>query len=66
MRNNNGTIERKYVILPIAAVLVRLLMGMISMAFTKHYALSIMSGRNGGLPVYPSDPFIVATTSAAT
>lgn len=66
MRNNNGTIERKYVILPIAAVLVRLLMCMISAAFTKHYALPIMCGRNGGLPVYPSDPFIVVTTSAAT
>lgn len=66
MRNDNGTIERKYVILPIAAVLVGLLMGMISMAFTKHHALPIMCGRNGGLPVYPSDPFIVATTSAAT
>lgn len=66
MRNDNGIIERKYVILPIAAVLVGLLMGMISAAFTKHYALPIMSGRNGGLPVYPSDPFIVVTTSAAT
>lgn len=44
MRNDNGIIERKYVILPIAAVLVGLLMGMISAAFTKHYALPIMWG----------------------
>lgn len=66
MRDNNGTIERKYVILPIAAVLVGLLMCMISAAFTKHYALPIMCGRNGGLSVYLSDPVIVATTLAAT
>lgn len=57
MRNDNGTIERKYVILPIAAVLVGLLMGMISMVFTKHHALPIMCGRNGGLLVYPVRPF---------
>lgn len=66
MRDNNGIIERKYVILPIAAVLIGVLMDMISTAFTKHYALPIMSGRNDGLPVYLSDPFIMVTTSAAT
>lgn len=66
MRNDNGIIEKKCVILPIVAELVGLLMGMISAAFTKHYALPIMCGRNGDLLVYPSDPFIVVTTSDAT